>query len=222
MKLLYKLTLTLFIMTSLHPSLHASQRDITLLRAGLFASLGSYVYFFMQEESSFDAPLRVDFSSPSLLLSQGKEFNPQEQRYLANTQLSLSVPWRVTIKRPYFTLSVATELNVNRWYSTHQNTLNEEGFIYSLTPILTYTFDRIEIGQSHPYIEMGSGLALMDSKTVENRDKASHFQFVDSLGFGVSFENYKIGYRFTHTSNLGLAKPNPSMDLHQIQIGYRF
>jgi len=69
---------------------------------------------------------------------------------------------------------------------------------------------------------MGIGVAMMDESIVENRDKSSLFQFTDSIGFGVMKREWSLGYRFTHISNLNIKSPNPSIDLHQIMVSYRF
>jgi len=72
------------------------------------------------------------------------------------------------------------------------------------------------------YLETGIGFAFMDSTKIEDREKSTHFQFTDSIGLGFKSKLYQVGYRFTHISNLDIATPNPSIDLHQIQISYKF
>ena len=126
------------------------------------------------------------------------------------------------MKHKYFNLTGHTEFNIYRWYSTDEVSLNPDGFIYSITPVFTYTFNTINILDHTPYLETGIGFAFMDSTQVENREKSTHFQFTDSIGLGFTSKSYKLGYRFTHVSNLGIEKPNPSIDLHQILISYKF
>lgn len=178
---------------------------------------------YLQEDNDFDVPLSLDFQQTGISFAYGKELSDKPDRYLENYQLSFSVNWeKILIKHKYFHLTGHTEFNIYRWYSTDEVSLNPDGFIYSITPVFTYTFNDINILNHNPYLETGIGLAFMDSTQVENREKSTHFQFTDSIGLGFTSKSYKIGYRFTHISNLDIENPNPSIDLHQILISYKF
>ncbi|TET86792.1 MAG: acyloxyacyl hydrolase [Sulfurovum sp.] len=129
---------------------------------------------------------------------------------------------KTLIEHQYFTLTGHTEFNINRWHSTNKSSQNRDGFIYSITPVFTYTFKNVDVLNHNLYLETGIGFAFMDSTKIEDREKSTHFQFTDSIGLGFKSKLYQVGYRFTHISNLDIATPNPSIDLHQIQISYKF
>jgi uncharacterized protein (DUF1499 family) len=68
---------------------------------------------------------------------------------------------------------------------------------------------------------IGGYLVVMKKKAnsmgiVENRVKSTYFQFSDNIEFGLENKKYSVGIRFTHLSNLGIKKPNPSVDFYQL------
>jgi hypothetical protein len=49
------------------------------------------------------------------------------------------------------------------------------------------------------------------------------FQFTSHLGVNWDFApHWRVGYRFQHMSNAGLATPNPGLNLHIFSVSYRF
>jgi lipid A 3-O-deacylase len=85
-----------------------------------------------------------------------------------------------------------------------------------------YEFLKYKIFKFIPSIGVGVGVAMLDSIVVENRVKSTYFQFSDNIEFGLENKKYSVGIRFTHLSNLGIKKPNPSVDFYQLSLGYRF
>ena len=223
MKTFKKLLTIIAITPILLSSIEASQRDITMMRVAVFASALTDIYVFWQDENSPILKLVPDFDKLGVSYLQGKEFNEEDSRYLRNNRLALTADWKkVLIDNSYFSISGHTEFMVNRWYSTNKSSQNQEGYIYAITPMFTYTFKDIKVSNYNLYTEFGIGLAYMDNSMVEDREKSTQFQFADSIGVGFKSTNYQIGYRFTHISNLNIGTPNPSLDFHQIMLLYRF
>ncbi len=203
--------------------IEASQRDITMMRVAVFASILTDIYVFLQDDNSPMLKILPDFDKLGISYLQGREFNEYEGRYLHNNRVSLSADWRkVLIDNSYFSITGHTEFMINRWYSTNKLSQNQEGYIYGITPIFTYTFKDIKVYNYNLYGEVGVGLTYMDNSMIEDREKSTQFQFADSIGFGLRSPKYQIGYRFTHISNLNIGTPNPSLDFHQIMMFYRF
>lgn len=213
--------ITIILLFSLNTQ--ASQRDITIMRTAVFATLLTDIYLFWQDDNSLMLELMPDFDKLGISYTQGKEFNENEDRYLHNNRVALSADWKkVLIDNSYFTITGHSEFMVNRWYSTNKSSQNQDGYIYALTPIFTYTSKDIKVSDYNLYMEFGIGLAYMDNSMVEDREKSTQFQFADSIGVGFKSSKYQIGYRFTHISNLNIQTPNPSIDFHQIMVLYRF
>ena len=56
-----------------------------------------------------------------------------------------------------------------------------------------------------------------------DEDLGSYFNFISHAGLTVRItDNWFVGYRFSHMSNLGMARHNPGLDMHMFSIAYRF
>jgi opacity protein-like surface antigen len=78
-----------------------------------------------------------------------------------------------------------------------------------------YLFVRRE--RRHAFVELGSG-PLWSTRRVPAA--CSQFNFETKLGFGLLFaKRIRIGYRFSHISNAGLARHNPGWNVHTVSLG---
>ena len=72
------------------------------------------------------------------------------------------------------------------------------------------------------FLEAGIGVAWLDAQFVGDRGLGSHAHFMQHalLGFRPERESpWHVGVRLRHTSNAGLAQPNPGFELLQIEFG---
>ena len=217
-----RLSVTIVLIIAFGQNLNASPNsDITMMRTAIFGSLLTKIFVYLQDDYDMKSEFMLDFDNLSLSYLQGKEFS--DGRYLKDNQISLNIGLQnVLFENSYLSISQHHEFLINRWYSTNSSSQNRDGYIYGYSPIFTYKFKGIKINDFKLYAEMGAGLAYMDKSLVEDRQKTTQFQFIDSIGLGFASDDYKIGYRFTHLSNLNIGTPNPSIDFHQILISYSF
>ena len=74
------------------------------------------------------------------------------------------------------------------------------------------------------FLEAGVGVAWFDAQFVGDRNIGSqgHFVLHALLGYRPEPDSrWHAGIRFRHTSNAGLAQPNPGFDMMQIELGIR-
>ena len=59
--------------------------------------------------------------------------------------------------------------------------------------------------------------------TFGDDDFGETFQFTSAVGVNYNFlRSMTIGYRFQHMSNAGISSENPGLNMHMIELGYRF
>lgn len=97
--------------------------------------------------------------------------------------------------------------------------------IYSIAPILRYTFEHR--GTAQPFMELSVGAAYLNHTRLECRNLGIHFAFQDRLGIGVLLGNKKekvlLGFHVLHYSNAHLSEHNSGLtSLVTLDIGYRF
>ncbi|MCX7814053.1 MAG: acyloxyacyl hydrolase [Tepidimonas ignava] len=74
-----------------------------------------------------------------------------------------------------------------------------------------------------PYLEGAFGVALFDRTRIGGRNIASALQFTEQVGAGVSLgERLRLGWRYTHYSNAGLAMPNDGVDKHNLIVEWSY
>lgn len=198
----------------------STKRDLIEMRTAVFGAIFTLFYYTLNSE-------RVDNldNKYSLLYLKGKEFTADT--FLHDDRVTLSRENSYIVDSKNFKLTSSFELSAMRWNSqlkdiTNSNNLNLSGYIYSITPMFKYYFKKLEVNNFKPFIELGVGVSFMDSTLVEKREKSTQFQFNDNIGAGFTYGKYIVGYRFIHYSNLGIKKPNPSIDLHHIYFGFKF
>ena len=92
------------------------------------------------------------------------------------------------------------------------------GFVGSVGPALSFSQADVPLS-----LELGSSPTLLSRSQFEGADFGTKFQFTSHLG--IHFQpnrELELGYRFQHMSNAGIEKPNPGLNLHMFELGYRF
>lgn len=96
--------------------------------------------------------------------------------------------------------------------------------IYSIAPIIRYTFDRLYCVS--PYIEISIGLAYLNHTQFEHRNLGMHMAFQDRMGVGMfmgTTQQFSIGLHAVHYSNAHLASHNSGISIPlMLDLGYRF
>ena len=219
-----KIFLLTLIITLMLPSLsNALDRDITIMRSSVAINLITKGFLMLQKDYDFSAQFRMDLDKLSISYMEGKEFNNARDRYIYNKSLSFNIGVKENLyENEYLSITIDNEFIITKWQSKKTISINPNGYIFTIKPMIIYTFKKLKISTYHLYAEAGSGISYMDNSVVEDRQKSTQFQFSDSLGFGIKSKKYILGYRFTHISNLNIQTPNPSIDFHQFRFSYRF
>ncbi len=95
----------------------------------------------------------------------------------------------------------------------------------SLTGVFRFQRDADLSSGLTPFAEAGIGPHLISDTRLGKRDLTTAFQFGSVVGFGVGFGErgqYELSYRFQHISNGDIKKPNDTLDLHLLRLGYSF
>jgi hypothetical protein len=85
---------------------------------------------------------------------------------------------------------------------------------------------RGDAGRSPWFVEGGIGLSVLDRK-LETPAKtfSTRWNFSDTLAVGYTWgdtRQHELSLRWQHTSNAGLRKPNPGLDLGMVRYAVRF
>jgi lipid A 3-O-deacylase len=85
---------------------------------------------------------------------------------------------------------------------------------------------RPQSGRSPWFIDAGIGLSLLDGDLrMPRRTFSTRLNFSDNLGLGRSFGargEQEVSLHLQHTSNGGIRKPNPGLDLLLLRYAHRF
>lgn len=120
--------------------------------------------------------------------------------------------------------SARTELFGMLWRAPAAGGDGRDSFLQlGLVPLLRYRFAE---GRSPWFAEAGIGLSVINKDFV-SRDKVfgSRWNFSDNLALGRSFGEQgrqEISLRLQHTSNAGLKKPNPGLNLVLLRYSTAF
>ncbi len=141
----------------------------------------------------------------------------------------LAIQWAFLKSRPVgngWQLSGTLAANVSEMDSSAVG--GEEGGTLTdigLTPVWSFTSERLRTSYFEPFIEAGIGLHYLSEKEVGIKTFSTNFQFGDHIGVGANFgpdKRYSMTYQFQHLSNGGIDAPNPGINFHLVAFGYRF
>lgn len=72
-------------------------------------------------------------------------------------------------------------------------------------------------------IYLGVNPTVISKHRFGDENLGGPLQFTSHIGIDFNFNrHFAIGYRFQHMSNFVLYDPNPGLNLHMIELGYRF
>ncbi len=71
-------------------------------------------------------------------------------------------------------------------------------------------------------IAVGTGPTLLSGSRFGDADVGGTVQFTSHLGLNGQVGQWRLGYRYQHTSNAGLQSPNPGIDLHSFTLATAF
>jgi len=88
---------------------------------------------------------------------------------------------------------------------------------FSATPLLRWTWaDRY-------YVEAGIGLTSFSRTEFAGKNLSSAFQFGDHIGLGMHMtRNSRLTLRYSHYSNAGIKRPNPGLNILQLNYSYQY
>ncbi len=96
--------------------------------------------------------------------------------------------------------------------------IDRTGFVGTVGPRLV--FAKVECNL---LFELGSRLTYLSIDDFGPQDFGGPFQFTSEIG--VSYlvcPAFKVGYQFQHMSNAGMYSPNPGLEMHMVEVAYRF
>ena len=94
---------------------------------------------------------------------------------------------------------------------------NDNLSIVSLQPMLNYELiNKINF-------QVGAGVAYFSQKDLDHRAFGTNFQFKESIGFVYKFNNkLETSLKYVHYSNADMSSKNAGIDMHLLQLIYKF
>ena len=141
---------------------------------------------------------------------------------VASVGVAWGVPWPGPIYRTYG-VSTRLELFASGWRTRVGGGEHRWLLQAGLVPVLRVRFDD---GRSPWFAEGGIGLSLLNAELrTPGRTFGTRLNFSDNLGVGRNFGvqgEHEVSLHFQHTSNAGIRKPNPGLDLLMLRYARRF
>lgn len=107
-----------------------------------------------------------------------------------------------------------------RWEASvgflHDN--GQQGFVGTSGPIL-----ELRAGKFPVTLEGGVSLTALSRYEFPDRDLGGWFQFTDHVGLNWHItKQFTVGWRYQHTSNAGICRRNPGLNLQMLSASYAF
>ena len=119
-------------------------------------------------------------------------------------------------------LGALLEVDVGFWHPE----LGDDGlYEIGVTPVFRLVPNRPSSGRLMPFFEAAVGAHLLSNVRFSDLNLSTSFQFGSHIGAGVFFgpdRRFSLVYRFQHLSNASVKQPNPGIEFHLLQLGYRF
>ena len=140
---------------------------------------------------------------------------------VASVGVQWPLPWRKVALGGE--LSLQAELFGSLWRA-HALGGGRENFVQlGLVPVLRY---RLAQGRSPWFVEGGIGVSVTNKRFVtDSKTFSSSWNFSDNLAVGRSFGaqgRQEVSLRLQHTSNAGIKKPNPGLNLVMLRYASAF
>lgn len=113
-------------------------------------------------------------------------------------------------------LDLLGELGVAYWHASGSRDPNSV-WQFSATPLLRWTWaDRY-------YIEAGVGANVFSGTRFADKTISTAFQFGDHIGVGMHLnQSSRLSLRYSHYSNAGIKRPNPGLNVLQLNYSYQY
>lgn len=124
---------------------------------------------------------------------------------------TFSLPWRLVIESQW---TFGTFIGLNAGVVT----CDGEAFVGSIGP-------GVYLMTPGKRFVLSAGIypTYISEATFGDDDFGETFQFTSAVGVNYNFlRSMTIGYRFQHMSNAGISSENPGLNMHMIELGYRF
>ena len=75
-----------------------------------------------------------------------------------------------------------------------------------------------------PFLEVGLGAHFLSNIRFDDLSLSTSLQFGSHIGAGIYFgkdRRFSLVYRFQHLSNASVKQPNPGVEFHLLQLGFR-
>ncbi len=106
-------------------------------------------------------------------------------------------------------------------FETAAGVVDGEGstaFVFSVTPVVRLAFEDVPFD-----LVVSSGPAYYSDDTFGSLDIGGEFQFISRFGVDWRIDrNWRVGYRYEHTSNAGLSDTNPGLNFHVLGVACMF
>jgi lipid A 3-O-deacylase len=125
---------------------------------------------------------------------------------------NLNLPWDWDLGKEWH-LQSRLDLSVG-WLGDHGN----DAAVGSLGPSVVLSRAGWPVS-----FEGGSSPTLLSTHDFGSKHLGTDFQFTSHVGLNWDFaEHWRVGYRFQHMSNAGLASDNPGINMHLFGLSYIF
>jgi len=113
-------------------------------------------------------------------------------------------------------LDLVGELGAAYWHASGSRAPGN-AWQLSATPLLRWTWaDRY-------YLEAGIGATVFSHASFADKNLSTAFQFGDHIGMGMFLtSNSRLGLRFSHYSNAGIKRPNPGLNILQLNYSLQY
>lgn len=119
--------------------------------------------------------------------------------------------------------SANTEVFIGTWRADALGGGKRSYVQVGVVPLVRYTLDQ---GRSPWFAEIGIGLSVLNRDFVTpSKAFGTTWNFSDNVAVGRSFGDkgqHEVSLRWQHTSNGGIKKPNPGMDIGFVRYTMRF
>ena len=119
-------------------------------------------------------------------------------------------------------LGALLELDFGSWYPE----LGDDGlYEIGVTPVFRLGPNRPSSSRLMPFLEAAVGAHLLSNVRFSDLNLSTSLQFGSHIGAGLYFgknQTISLVYRYQHLSNASIKQPNPGIEFHLLQVGYRF
>lgn len=92
-----------------------------------------------------------------------------------------------------------------------------DAFVFTAGPVMV-----LRKAQSPWFFEIGSRPGLISEHDFGKAEYGGPFQFTSHGGVGFSFRELELAYRIQHMSNASIYSKNDGLDIHVVEVGWRF